>query len=53
MFELAVEQFGTFDILVANTSLQRDSTLVDMTMAEWNTVIGVNLTGRWRCPAPR
>ncbi len=49
MFKQAVEQFGTLDILVANAGLQRDSTLVNMTMAQWNTVIGVNLTGQWLC----
>lgn len=49
MFKQAVEHFGTLDILVANAGLQRDSTLVNMTMAQWNTVIGVNLTGQWLC----
>ena len=49
MFKQAIEQFGTLDILVANAGLQRDSTLVNMTMAQWNTVIGVNLTGQWLC----
>ena len=49
MFKQAIDHFGTLDILVANAGLQRDSTLVNMTMAQWNTVIGVNLTGQWLC----
>jgi glucose 1-dehydrogenase len=49
MFKQAIGEFGTLDILVANAGLQRDSALVNMTMAQWNTVIGVNLTGQWLC----
>lgn len=49
MFKQAVDHFGTIDILVANAGLQRDSALVNMTMAQWNTVLGVNLTGQWLC----
>lgn len=49
MFDEVVGQFGTLDILVNNAGLQRDSSLVDMTMDEWNLVIGVNLTGQFLC----
>jgi glucose 1-dehydrogenase len=49
MFKQAIGEFGTIDILVANAGLQRDSSLVNMTMQQWNTVIGVNLTGQWLC----
>ena len=49
MFKKAIEAFGTLDILVANAGLQRDSSLVDMTLAQWNTVIGINLTGQFLC----
>ncbi len=49
MFAKAVEAFGTLDILVANAGLQRDSSLVGMTMSQWNTVISVNLTGQFLC----
>jgi len=49
MFQQAVGEFGTLDILVANAGLQRDSAIQDMTLAEWNTVIGVNLTGQFLC----
>jgi glucose 1-dehydrogenase len=49
MFKTAIEAFGTLDILVANAGLQRDSSLVGMTLAQWNTVIGINLTGQFLC----
>jgi glucose 1-dehydrogenase len=49
MFGRAVNEFGTIDILVANAGLQRDSSFQQMTLAEWNTVLGVNLTGQFLC----
>jgi glucose 1-dehydrogenase len=49
MFKEAIAQFGTIDILVANAGLQRDSAIQTMTLAEWNMVIGVNLTGQFLC----
>ncbi|MEO1090480.1 MAG: glucose 1-dehydrogenase [Pseudomonadota bacterium] len=49
MFKTAIEAFGTLDILVANAGLQRDSSLAEMTLSEWNTVIGINLTGQFLC----
>jgi glucose 1-dehydrogenase len=49
MFAKAVETFGTIDILVANAGLQRDSAFQMMTLKDWNTVIGVNLTGQFLC----
>ncbi|MFJ7964083.1 SDR family oxidoreductase [Streptomyces sp. NPDC096324] len=44
-----VREFGTIDIMVANAGLQRDSSLVDMTLAQWQKVIDVNLTGQFLC----
>jgi glucose 1-dehydrogenase len=49
MFERAIEEFGTIDILIANAGLQRDSAFKDMTLDEWNKVLGVNLTGQFLC----
>jgi len=49
MFEEVLGKFGTLDILVNNAGLQRDSPLTDMTMDQWNLVIGVNLTGQFLC----
>jgi len=49
MFEEAIRRFGTIDILVANAGLQRDSAFQEMTLEQWNTVIGINLTGQFLC----
>jgi glucose 1-dehydrogenase len=49
MFAEAIRQFGTLDILVNNAGLQRDSAFHDMTLAQWNTVISINLTGQFLC----
>ena len=49
MYAAAIRQFGTLHISVSNAGLQRDSAFVDMTMEQWNTVIGVNLTGQFLC----
>jgi glucose 1-dehydrogenase len=34
---------------VNNAGLQQDSPIDEMTLAQWNTVIGVNLTGQFLC----
>src|SRR5580693_6092689 len=49
MFAEMYKQYGTIDILVNNAGLQRDSKFVDMTLEQWNTVIGINLTGQFLC----
>jgi glucose 1-dehydrogenase len=43
------EEFGTIDVLVANAGLQRDAPIRDMTLDQWNKVIGVNLIGQFLC----
>jgi glucose 1-dehydrogenase len=49
MFRHMVERFGTVDILVNNAGLQRDAAFHEMTLAQWDTVIGINLTGQFLC----
>jgi glucose 1-dehydrogenase len=49
MFAEARRAFGTIDILVDNAGLQRDGAFHDMTLEQWNAVIGVNLTGQFLC----
>ena len=49
LIERAREAFGTVHILVANAGLQRDAKATEMTLDQWNTVIGVNLTGQFLC----
>ena len=49
LFAQTLEAFGTLDILVANSGLQKDAAAVDMSLEDWNTVIGTNLTGQFLC----
>ena len=49
MYADLFREYGTIDILVANAGLQRDSALVDMTLAQWQFVLNVNLTGQFLC----
>jgi glucose 1-dehydrogenase len=45
MFDALFDSFGTIDILVSNAGIQRDSAFVDMSLEQWNAVLGTNLTG--------
>ena len=49
MFREAIQEYGTLDILVNNAGLQQDAAFDQMTLQQWNTVIGVNLTGQFLC----
>lgn len=49
LFAQTLDAFGSLDILVANSGLQKDAPAVDMTLADWNAVINVNLTGQFLC----
>ncbi len=49
MFKQAIEKFGTLHIVVANAGIQVDSPFLDMTLAQWQKVIDVNLTGQFLC----
>ncbi|MBY0611533.1 MAG: SDR family oxidoreductase [Beijerinckiaceae bacterium] len=49
MFASAIAAFGTLHIMVSNAGLQRDAAYDEMTIEQWNTVIGVNLTGQFLC----
>ena len=49
MFDFAREQFGSVDILVNNAGLQRDAPFHDMSLAQWQRVLDVNLTGQFLC----
>ncbi len=48
MVAAAVAQWGRLDILVNNAAAMLPGTAVDMSEADWNTVLNVNLTGTWR-----
>jgi len=48
----AVDRFGKIDILVNNAGITRDNLLMRMDDAEWDDVIGTNLSGPfWMCRA--
>ena len=44
-----IAQFGTVDILINNAGLQKDAPFTEMTLEQWNFVLGVNLTGQFLC----
>ena len=49
MFGKMISEWGTIDILVNNAGLQKDAAFHDMTLAQWQRVIDVNLTGQFLC----
>jgi glucose 1-dehydrogenase len=49
MFRTVVDTWGALDILVSNAGIQKDAAITEMTVAQWNVVIGVNLTGTFLC----
>jgi glucose 1-dehydrogenase len=49
MFARVVQRFGTLHILVNNAGLQRDAPTDHLSLADWRTVIDVNLTGQFLC----
>src|SRR5881392_624180 len=49
MFSDIVTNYGSVDILVNNAGLQKDAPFTEMTLEQWNFVLGVNLTGQFLC----
>jgi glucose 1-dehydrogenase len=49
MFARAIAEFGTLHVVVCNAGIQRDAPFAQMTLDQWNAVIGVNLTGQFLC----
>ncbi len=49
MFQLMFRKFGTIDILVNNAGIQKDAAFDQMTLADWQKVIDINLTGQFLC----
>src|SRR6266436_5926059 len=49
MFGSMLKELGTIDILVNNAGLQQDAPFHELTLAQWNKVLAVNLTGQFLC----
>ncbi len=49
MFAATIKEFGTVDILASNAGLQDDAPFLEMTLAKWQHVLNVNLTGGFLC----
>ncbi|TXK37019.1 SDR family oxidoreductase [Pontibacter qinzhouensis] len=49
LFDKAMQKFGRLDILINNAGIQDDASLLEMTMDQWQKVIGINLTGPFLC----
>jgi glucose 1-dehydrogenase len=49
MFQKTIDTFGTIDILVNNSGIQRDAKFEEMTLEQWNQVMNTNLTGMFLC----
>ncbi|MGA3007183.1 MAG: SDR family oxidoreductase [Opitutaceae bacterium] len=49
MFDRMRAEFGTIDILINNAGIQKDSPFDQLSLAQWQRVIDVNLTGQFLC----
>lgn len=49
MFQCMNDSFGRLDICVANSAIQLNAKVDEMTLDEWQRVIDVNLTGMYLC----
>jgi glucose 1-dehydrogenase len=49
MFAKMISTYGTIDILVNNAGIQKDSPIAEMSLADWQQVLDVNLTGQFLC----
>jgi len=49
MFDQVLKEFGTLHILVNNAGIQVDAPFLEMSLAQWQKVLDVNLTGQFLC----
>ena len=49
MFAQMKDKFGPPDILVSNSGIQKDAAFLEMSLADWQKVMDINLTGQFLC----
>jgi glucose 1-dehydrogenase len=49
MFAAAIREFGTIDILASNAGMERNAPFHEMSVAQWDSVMNVNLRGGFLC----
>jgi len=49
MFDQTIAEFGRLDILINNAGIQIDAPFDELTLAQWQKVIDINLTGQFLC----
>ena len=49
LFDESAAAFGRIDVLVANSGAQKDGPVASLSLADWNAVIGLDLTGQFLC----
>src|SRR5262249_14521441 len=49
MFAAACDRLGRLDILVNNAGIEKPAPILAMSLADWQAVIDVNLTGQFLC----
>ena len=49
LFAATIDSFGGLDILVANSGIQKDAPITEMTLDAWRAVLDLNLTGQFLC----
>ena len=49
MFAAVVREFGTIDILASNAGMERNAPFHEMSAAQWDAVMNVNLRGAFLC----
>jgi len=49
LFDLAVERFGTVDVLINNAGVADSTAIYDMPLELWARVVGTNLTSAFLC----
>jgi len=47
--QLSVEKYGNIEGLINNAAIQIEKPITELTLEEWNRVIGTNLTGAFLC----